>query len=90
MSTNFDAAAQQRWMSTIEARAPETLLGTYEFGDRWLTEARSAILLVPSVVARLEWNAMVNPAHPDARQLTLSRAEKVMWDRRLFERPVVL
>jgi RES domain-containing protein len=31
------------------------------FGDQWLSEMRSAILLVPSVVARLEWNALVNP-----------------------------
>jgi len=56
------------------------------FGDLWLSEARSAVLLVPSVVAKLEWNALVNPAHPDARQLPLSTAEKVVWDKRLFER----
>jgi len=56
------------------------------FGDTWLKEARSAILLVPSVVARLEWNALVNPYHPDAGQLTVSTAERVVWDRRLFER----
>lgn len=56
------------------------------FGDQWLKEARSAVLLVPSVVARLEWNALVNPHHPDAARLSLSAAEKVVWDRRLFER----
>lgn len=56
------------------------------FGDLWLSEARSAVLLVPSVVAKLEWNALVNPAHTDARQLPLSSAEKVVWDKRLFER----
>jgi RES domain-containing protein len=57
-----------------------------DFGDLWLKEARSAILLVPSVVARLEWNALVNPSHPDAAHLNLSASEKVVWDRRLFER----
>ena len=57
------------------------------FGDLWLKEARSAILLVPSVVARLEWNALVNPLHPDAARLSVSAAEKVVWDRRLFEPP---
>ena len=56
------------------------------FGDLWLSEARSAVLLVPSVVAKLEWNALVNPVHPDATRLTLSTAEKVIWDKRLFER----
>lgn len=56
------------------------------FGDLWLKEARSAILLVPSVVARPEWNALVNPLHPDAIRLVVSAAEKVVWDKRLFER----
>lgn len=55
------------------------------FGDQWLEQARSAVLLVPSVVARLEWNALVNPAHPDASKLLPSRPEKVLWDKRLFE-----
>lgn len=56
------------------------------FGDLWLSEARSAVLLVPSVVAKLEWNALVNPAHPDAMRVMLSSAEPVIWDRRLFGR----
>jgi RES domain-containing protein len=56
------------------------------FGDQWIEEARSAVLLVPSVVARLEWNVLVNPAHPDASKLLPSRPEKVLWDKRLFER----
>lgn len=55
-------------------------------GDLWLKEARSAVLLVPSVVAKLEWNAIVNPLHPDAGQLILSTAETVIWDKRLFGR----
>lgn len=56
------------------------------FGDRWLQEARTAILLVPSVVARPEWNALVNPLHPDAARLVVSASEKVVWDKRLFVR----
>lgn len=56
------------------------------FGDRWLEERRSAVLLIPSMVARLEWNALVNPLHPDAGKLSASPPEKVVWDRRLFER----
>jgi RES domain-containing protein len=55
------------------------------FGDRWLDERRSAILVVPSVIARLDWNALVNPRHPDAARLRPSSPEAVVWDRRLFE-----
>ncbi|QEZ48677.1 RES family NAD+ phosphorylase [Cupriavidus oxalaticus] len=54
------------------------------FGDRWLAEGRSAILLVPSVVARLEWNALVNPVHPDASRIQVAAPEPVQWDDRLF------
>ena len=60
-------------------------LSAREFGDYWLREARSAVLLVPSVVARLEWNALVNPLHPDATRLKIADSESVVWDKRLFE-----
>ncbi|WP_427309010.1 RES family NAD+ phosphorylase [Cupriavidus sp. H39] len=55
-----------------------------DYGDRWLEEGRSAILLVPSVVARAEWNALVNPAHPEAVRIVVGPAEPVRWDERLF------
>lgn len=55
------------------------------FGDRWIAEARSAILLVPSVVAREEWNVLVNPAHPDAARIFIGEARPVVWDERLFK-----
>lgn len=56
------------------------------FGDQWLTERRSAILILPSVVARLEQNALINPLHPDAAQIIVSAPEQIVWDKRLFER----
>jgi RES domain-containing protein len=55
------------------------------FGDQWLKEKRSAILLVPSVIAKLEWNVLVNPLHPDASRLVVSTPEKLVWDKRLFK-----
>ena len=58
------------------------------FGDQWLQEKRSAILLVPSVIAKLEWNALVNPLHPDTHRLVISETKNVVWDKRLFERNI--
>jgi RES domain-containing protein len=55
-----------------------------EFGVRWVKEARSAILLVPSSVARIERNVVINPAHPDAGGIAVSLPEPVWWDERLF------
>jgi RES domain-containing protein len=56
------------------------------FGDQWLTERRSAVLVVPSVVAKLEFNAVVNPLHPLAAEIAVSPSQKVIWDQRLFAR----
>ena len=56
------------------------------FGDQWLQEARTAVLFVPSVVAKLEWNALINPLHAEANQFLVSPSQKVIWDQRLFNR----
>jgi RES domain-containing protein len=54
------------------------------FGDQWLADGKSAVLVVPSVVAKLEWNAVINPLHPAAGQLAVSQSQKVIWNQRLF------
>lgn len=53
-------------------------------GDEWLSSCRSLVLVIPSVVARLEFNAIVNPAHPDFPKISVSAPEPVVWDQRLF------
>jgi RES domain-containing protein len=55
-----------------------------QFGTRWVSERRSAVLLVPSYVARLERNVIINTAHPDANKIEVSLPEPVWWDERLF------
>ena len=55
-----------------------------QLGDDWLASRRSLVLMVPSVVARLEFNAVVNPAHRDFSRVRVSAPEAVVWDRRLF------
>ncbi|HHV7525758.1 TPA: RES family NAD+ phosphorylase [Burkholderia orbicola] len=57
------------------------------FGDAWLTESRTALLIVPSVVVRAEFNVLVNPAHPDAVRIVVAEPQPVMWDERLFVMP---
>lgn len=55
-----------------------------KFGERWCLERRSAILLVPSVVARLDRNVLINSAHPDCDGIEVSLHQPVYWDRHLF------
>lgn len=55
-----------------------------EFGDRWVREGRSAVLLVPSVVTGDDGNVVINPAHPGAGKIEVSAPRTVVWDTRLF------
>jgi RES domain-containing protein len=54
------------------------------FGDAWIRELRTAVLVVPSVVARREGNVLINPRHPDFSGIVASAPEPVVWDARLF------
>ena len=54
------------------------------FGEAWCIERRSAILIVPSVVARLDNNLLINPMHPEFPSIKVSLHQPVFWDRRLF------
>lgn len=58
-----------------------------KFGDQWLSEARTALLVIPSVIARLDKNVLVNPFHPDANKLLVSAPKDIIWDKRLFNQP---
>jgi RES domain-containing protein len=58
------------------------------YGDRWLAEARSAVLLVPATTARpLQQHVLLNPLHPDYSRITILPAAPVEWDVRLFATP---
>jgi RES domain-containing protein len=56
------------------------------FGDAWVRERRTAVLVVLSVVARREANVLLNPQHPDFRRISAGSPEPVVWDARLFGR----
>lgn len=54
------------------------------FGHRWYVERRSAVLVVPSVVARMEDNLLLNTEHPDFATIRPTLERPVWWDDRLF------
>lgn len=57
-----------------------------QFGSDWLNQKRSAILLVPSVVARLERNLLINPNHPQSKKIKPGAETPIWWDDRLFKK----
>jgi RES domain-containing protein len=66
--------------------APDQI-ASREFGDRWLQELRSGVLLVPSFVSSgRERNVLINPKHSDFGRITASEPEDLLWDERLFRR----
>jgi RES domain-containing protein len=52
-----------------------------KIGSDWIASLRSAILLVPSVIVPEERAALVNPAHPDARKLSVSALRPFDYNR---------
>jgi RES domain-containing protein len=63
---------------------PKRIAVSRRFGDVWVKEKRSLVLLVPSIASDGDWNALINPAHQEFKLLRISRAKKVVWDLRLF------
>jgi RES domain-containing protein len=54
------------------------------YGETWHGSRRSLLLLVPSVVARMEFNVLINPEHVEFSRITHTLHQPVWWDRRLF------
>ena len=60
------------------------LIASRAYGDQWLKDGRTVILVVPSVVGQPhERNVVINQDHPDLRLLSASDPEDVRWDPRL-------
>lgn len=73
----LDVAALPDWHA-------ESAQGSKAFGDRWQKEKRTLVLIVPSVVARVEKNVLINPEHREFSRVRTSLACPVWWDVRLF------
>ena len=81
-----DTLAAETWTAGIlpsiwgHTPAPSVL---QEMGRQWVVSGRTAILRVPSAVVALEFNVLLNPAHPDAAQVRAGAPEPFVFDPRL-------
>ena len=64
---------------TIPAISPVT----QAIGDQWLVSRESAVLQVPSVVVPQEYNFILNPEHPDFKELEFGPIAGYRFDERL-------
>ena len=58
---------------------------TQNIGHRWLSEGRSLLLQVPSVLVPETWNVLVNPQHAEANLLNITMTYEHAFDARLFQ-----
>jgi RES domain-containing protein len=54
-----------------------------DIGSDWLSEGKTAILKVPSVLIKNEFNFIVNTNHPDFKKIKLTGTEDFIFDQRL-------
>ncbi|MDR9365905.1 MAG: RES family NAD+ phosphorylase [Balneolaceae bacterium] len=54
------------------------------FGDDWLSSSEGLALKIPSVVVPIEHNYVLNPNHPDFRNLQIEEMGQAGIDQRLF------
>jgi RES domain-containing protein len=74
----FDPGAVPGWDA-------EDSISARDYGDRWHAQARSAVLIVPSLPGQpVERNFIINPAHPAAARIRVMPSFDVTWDGRLF------
>lgn len=74
-------------LETLEAKAmPQDWLAQsgrdalQAFGAEWLVQLRSCMLAVPSAVVPAEFNFLINPLHPDFKNITLGEMEALEMD----------
>jgi RES domain-containing protein len=65
-------------------RPPKLEYESQGYGDEWANSLVSSILLVPSAASPGDWNALINPLHPDFKRLVVGKERKLIWDKRHF------
>ena len=54
-----------------------------DLGSEFIKESKAAVMIVPSVLATVENNWLINPTHPDFRWIKIVRTEPFQYDTRL-------
>jgi RES domain-containing protein len=57
---------------------------TRHMGDAWLASLETPLARIPSAIAPHTWNYLLNPEHPDAKQVQIAEVIQERFDNRLF------
>ena len=58
---------------------------TQVVGDNFISENKFCLLKIPSVVVPGDFNFLINPHHPDFKQIEIRKVVKFPFDNRIFE-----
>ncbi len=58
---------------------------TQDFGDIFVPEKKACVLKVPSAVVKEDFNYLINPGHPEFKEIKILRISNFPFDNRLFE-----
>lgn len=56
-----------------------------QIGDDFVKKAETCVLLVPSALATHENNCLINPQHPEFKEITQNATEPLRYDPRMFQ-----
>jgi RES domain-containing protein len=78
-----DVALSVQTNSTLKSNWQSDLSYTQSLGDTWARNNSSLLLQVPSAIISKEYNFLLNPLHPQARQVKVLDFEPFTFDLRL-------
>lgn len=59
-------------------------VSTQKIGDRFIVARRACVLKVPSVVVQGDFNYLLNPFHPDFKEVKIISVTDFLFDKRIF------
>lgn len=54
-----------------------------QIGDRWIEEGKSLLLQIPSSIIHEETNVLINPHHPEFKEVKVADIREFLFDERL-------
>ena len=72
----LSALAHDDWKENPESTRP--------VGDAWLASLETPVARVPSAIVPRTWNYLLNPEHPNAKQIQIVEVINERFDNRLF------
>lgn len=67
----------------VDWNSPTLSSEAQKVGDLWVSEQKSAVLSVPTVIAPGERNYLLNPQHPEFTRIVIGNAQSLSFDPRL-------